>query len=98
MTNNETGTRADGVISTSLEQDLTELFVLVERRADRRPLPLRALPLVVVHAVEVRAPARARFRRHVLQRTQERVRHEDFGAPAGDRRVRLLRSARDARR
>ena len=43
---------------------------LVEALADTRPFPLRALPSVIVHAVEVGAPPRALLRWNVLQRPQ----------------------------
>src|ERR1700736_1260432 len=58
------------------EQQVAECLVLMERLADRRPFPLRLLAIVVVHPVEVGAPARACLRRNVLQRCQQGVRNE----------------------
>src|SRR4051794_30260857 len=55
------------------EQQLAELLVLMKGLAHASPLPLRALPLVVIHAVEVRAPPRTGRWRHVLQRLEQRV-------------------------
>src|SRR5690242_10059412 len=49
------------------ELQLAELQVFVEALADARPFPLRALPSVIVHAIEVGAPARARLGRNILQ-------------------------------
>src|SRR5205085_8550261 len=89
--------RRSVVVSAILEQEIAELLELMEALADARPLPLRALSFVVIHAVEVRAPACARRRRHVLQRLEERVRNEELRAPALDRGVRGLRAA-DRRR
>src|SRR5438034_744460 len=80
------------------ESQLSELPVLVEALADTRPVPFRALSIVVVDAVEVGAPGRPRPGRDVRQRRQQRIRDEELRAPSLNRCVRFLRSARGARR
>src|SRR5215207_2262190 len=82
--------------SATRERQLAELLVLVKARADRGPFPLRRLPAVMVHAIEVGAPRCARPGRNVLQRLQQRVGDEKLRAPSLDRRPRLSRSADDA--
>src|SRR5207247_7601461 len=80
------------------EHQMAELLVFVETVADPRPLPLRCLPSVVVHPVEVGAPGGARFGRNILQRCQQRVRNEELRAPPLNRCLRLLRASDDAGR
>ena len=48
------------------EDQMTELLVVVEAVAHRRPLPLRHFSRVVVHPVEIRAPGAPRLRRDIL--------------------------------
>src|SRR5437773_11705671 len=80
------------------EHEVAELLVLVEALSNARPIPAGCPPVVVVHAIEVRAPAHSRPGGNVLQRRQERVRDEELRAPPFDRCVRLFRSADGARR
>src|SRR5262245_57047729 len=63
------------------EHQHAEFLVIVKRRSHLRPLPLRPCPVVMVHPVEVGAPARAGLRRDVLQRSEQRERDEEFSAP-----------------
>src|SRR5690606_25828241 len=75
------------------EMNDAELLVFVKAGADARPVPGSRFAAVVVDAVEVGSPAAARLRRHVLQRLQQVVGKENFRAPAGDTRPRLLAPA-----
>src|SRR6266508_3158491 len=75
---------------------MAELLIFVETVADARPLPLRRLPRVVVHPVEVGAPRSARLGGNILQRCQQRVRNEELRAPPLNRCLRALRASDDA--
>src|SRR6185503_10464088 len=66
-----------------------------ERLPHWRPLPLRTRAVVMIHAVEVRAPASARFGRDVLERREQRVGNEDLRAPALNGGVGFLGPAQD---
>src|SRR4051812_46919955 len=77
---------------------MAEFFIFVKTLADRRPLPLRLLSAVVIHAVEVGAPGAPWLGRHILEWCEQRVRDEELGAPSLNGGLRLLRAADDAGR
>src|SRR5262245_51161307 len=82
----------------SFEHEGAELLELVEARSDPGPVPARDLAAVVVHAVEVGAPAGAGPGRHIPQRREQLVGDEELRPPARDVRARLEGPAHGRRR
>src|SRR5262249_46422228 len=78
------GTAVPG-LSLSIKQQRPEVAIVVEAVADAAPVPAGGLAVVVVDAVEVGAPARARLWDGVGERLQHVVRDEHLRRPAADR-------------